>query len=249
MNKKKKKPAFGYFCTLNPDAGDVEKNIERFNNSTSDDISSLEGFISNAGIAEEYITEKKEEKETSEEEIRKAFDDIIDEFFPSVSDIDREIEKLCSSHKGEEAWDKAFEKWQKNLDPLDESLNTLKEDLDLYDYIRPTTIEDMREGSIDNMEDSDIDFQERTFSHICKKLKTPDRDIIAIKYDDGYYDYNPDYIDDNSSNTTKVDDKYGSLYDMGGMVFFKEKKYPFLYFRSEDDLRDYIFKANAIYEG
>ena len=248
MTKKKKKPAFGYFCTLNPDAGDVEKNIERFNDSISDDVSSLGTSMDGAGMVEEYIVEKEGEKETSKEEIRKAFDDIIDEFFPSVDDIDREIEKLYSSHQGEEAWDKAYERWQKNLDPLDESLNTLEEDLDLYDYVRPVTMEDMREGSIDNMEDSDIDFQERTFSHICKKLKTPDRDVVAIKYDDGYYDYNPDYIDDNTPDTTRVDDKYGSLYDMDGITFFKEKKYPFLYFRSEDDLRDYIFKANTIYE-
>ena len=38
IKKKKKQPAFGFFATLNPDAGDVEKGIDMFNDSVSDSI-------------------------------------------------------------------------------------------------------------------------------------------------------------------------------------------------------------------
>lgn len=51
-DKKKKKPAFGFFGTLNPDAGDVEKSVEIFNNSVSNEIG-------NSALMEELLEEGK----------------------------------------------------------------------------------------------------------------------------------------------------------------------------------------------
>ena len=113
MDKKKKKPAFGAFVTL--DAGDIEKTMDTFNNST-------------------------------------------------VSDTGEAV--------------------------MGESLNE-----NIEDFINVTSMEQMREGGIDNMDDEDIDFQEKTFAHISRMLKANDADIVAIEYSSGYYDYDPDYLD------------------------------------------------------
>lgn len=55
--KKKKKPAFGFFATLNPDAGDVEKTIDMFNDYVSDDIGT--NVCNNQSMMEELLTEGK----------------------------------------------------------------------------------------------------------------------------------------------------------------------------------------------
>lgn len=57
MEKKKKKPAFGFFTTLNPDAGDVEKSIDMFNDSVSDNISN--NICCNESLMEELLKEGK----------------------------------------------------------------------------------------------------------------------------------------------------------------------------------------------
>ena len=195
-------------------------------------------------MMESYLVEEDKEEEITaknKEEAYKAFEDIVKDSFPFVSEINKQAEELYMKHQGDEVWDSAYEEWQKNM-KLTEAYDGAD---DIYDYVNVVTMEDMREGSIDNMDDDDIDFQERTFYHICKKLKASERDIVAIKYDSGYYDYNPDYM---VADLSKTDDKYGSLCDAYGITFFKEKKYPFLYFRNEDDLREYVFKMNEEFE-
>lgn len=108
---------------------------------------------------------------------------------------------------------------------------------DINDFVNVVSMEQMREGSIDNMDDEDIDFQEKTFAHISRMLKANDADIVAIEYSSGYYDYDPDYLDKDIETKTF---RYGELCNMDGIKFYKEAKYPFLYFRNEDDLNKYI---------
>ena len=219
--EKKKKPALGAFVTL--DAGDVEKTIDTFNDSVSDGIGSM-GMV-------ESKTEKKEEKW---EDVYEQFEDIMEQYFPSVEIINSKVDELYEPHKGEEDWDTAYEKWTgSEKDEITESLNEAVDE-----YINITPLEDIREGSIGNMDDDEIDAQERTFSNIVRKLKSSDSDVVAIKYDEGYYDYDPQYID--SIKFDVKSDRYGNLYSTDGLVFYKEKAYPFLYFRSEEDVEKYI---------
>ena len=166
--KKRKKPAFGFFDTLNPDAGDVEKGIEFFNNSTVTDTGSM-------GMAEAF----------------------------------------------------------KMLESVDET------------HFDKIPLEDIREGSIGNMSDEDIDYQEKTFSNLVRKLKADERQVVAIKYDSGYYDYDPEYV---AKDADVFDGKYGEFYRWNDLTFFKEKKYPFLFFRNEADADRYIEMYEEVME-
>lgn len=217
MNKKKK--ALGTFCTLNPDAGDVEKNIDIFNSSTSDNIG-------NNTVVEGV------EKTEKWEDVYEQFEDAVDKYFPDVDRIEHEIEKIHDEHKGEDAYEKAYSKWTEYTG-LEEDLF---EGVDELNRVNIISIEDMREGSISNMSDEEIDYQEKLFSNISRKLKTPDSKIVVIRYDEGYYDYNPEYL-------TEVDykpDKYGDTCSINDIQFYKESNLPFLYFKSEKELNKYL---------
>ena len=97
---KKKKPSFGFFGTLNPDAGDVEKSIEIFNNSISSGDSS-------ESIGEDvHMTTV-----NSVHDVFKQFDVIVDTFLPDADAIEKAVSALYSKHKGEKYWDLAWEKW------------------------------------------------------------------------------------------------------------------------------------------
>lgn len=169
-------------------------------------------------------------------DVYKAFEEIMEELFPDVDAINQAIEDVYVEHKGEELWDTAYEKWT-DTSELEESLTE-----SIHDYANLIPLEDIREGSIGNMDDDDIDFQERTFSNITRKLKADDRDIVALEYDSGYYNYNPDYLE--NVEIEKRPDKYGEVCSLENIVFYKEKKYPFLFFRNETDAEQYINTYN-----
>ena len=58
MKIKKKKNSFGYFTSLNPNAGDIEKGTDFFNSTTVADTGSAVG---NSSLAEENELEKKQQ--------------------------------------------------------------------------------------------------------------------------------------------------------------------------------------------
>ena len=104
--KKKKEPAFGYFCTLNPDAGDVEKSMEIFNNSVADNISTAAESL-------------EEGNDMGWQSAYAEFEAIVDECFPFVEQIESKIDELYSEHEGEPAWDEAYKRWTSNFEESD----------------------------------------------------------------------------------------------------------------------------------
>lgn len=98
LEDKKKKPAFGAFGTLNPDAGDVDKSIEFFNNAVSSDIGSE---VQGLGESKEMVWT----------DVYAQFEEIVDENFPFVDEINDQVDALYAEHKGEPAWDEAYERW------------------------------------------------------------------------------------------------------------------------------------------
>lgn len=103
---KKKKSEFGSFCTLNPDAGDVDKSIEFFNNAVSSDIGSE---VQGLGESKEMIWT----------DVYSQFEEIVDENFPFVDEINDKVDALYAEHKGEPAWDEAYERWNTTVGPED----------------------------------------------------------------------------------------------------------------------------------
>lgn len=168
------------------------------------------------------------------------FDDIVTEYFPDADRIESEVQKLCAEHEGDPAYDEAYERWtewgiDEGMDIEDSPIVEMYDD-DAFN-VYTVTIEELREGSIGNMDDDDIDYQEKLFKNIVRKLKADETDIVGMKFDEGYYDYNPEYI---SEMVEIYPDRYGDVCKIDDLTFYKEADNPFLFFKSEDDLHNYI---------
>ena len=176
-------------------------------------------------------------------DVYKLFDDIVNEYFPDVEKIEAEVKKLCDEHPDDEAYQEAYERWVEwGLDEEYSSKNSITEssDLDIYN-VHTLTISDLREGSLDNTDEENITKQEKTFSHIVRKLRVPESDVVVMVTDDGFYDYDPEYI---SASIMEAPDKYGSLCALGKVIFYKEEGTPFLFFKNEDDVEAYVKAFN-----
>ena len=44
------------------------------------------------------------------------FTEMVDKYFPDFEKVETEVEALYNEHKGEPAWDKAWEKWNESVD-------------------------------------------------------------------------------------------------------------------------------------
>ena len=78
-------------------------------------------------MLESFLCEDDFEEDSDEltwQKVYNLFDDIVIEFFPDTDRIEKEIQMLCDEHKGEPAYDKAYERWSEW--GVDESLEFIE---------------------------------------------------------------------------------------------------------------------------
>lgn len=108
-------------------------------------------------------------------------------------------------------------------------------------YVNRISIDDMIEGGMGNMDDSSIDSDLKLFRRVASALKVPQKSVVVVP--DGESEYLPEYID---AKVIKKGDGW-NLYEAGSVNVVAEYKSGicYLYFRSDNDVDEYINMFNS----
>lgn len=120
----------------------------------------------------------------------------------------------------------------------DESLNESADNTADYTY----HVSDIIAALPDNMPEDQIDKEVELFTRINKKIGVTDSLFII----DSEGKFNPDYLD-----FDMIDDFDGEVYTVNGIKFYVEHNNngkDYLYFRSEDDAKNYVDFVNKFYD-